>query len=65
MTNKRKIIPSKSNVEQFFAVVEESMKLRFRDLEKHLPHQGDKGGVRERRVADFLVSILPAKYGKH
>ncbi len=54
---------SKSNVEQFFAVVEESMKLKFRDLEKHLPHQGEKGGVRERRVADFLASILPTKYG--
>jgi hypothetical protein len=56
-------MPRNSNVEQFFAVVEESMKLKFRDLEKDLPHQGEKGGVRERRVADFLSSILPTKYG--
>jgi hypothetical protein len=56
-------MPTKPNVEQFYAVVEESMKLRFRDLERDLPHQGEKGGIRERRVADFLASILPAKFG--
>lgn len=56
-------MPSESNVERFFSVVEESMRLRFRDLEKDLPHQAEKGGVRERRVADFLASVLPRKYG--
>lgn len=56
-------MPEKSNVEQFFAVVEESMKLKFRGWEKDLPHQGEKGGIRERRVIDFLSSVLPTKYG--
>jgi hypothetical protein len=57
------MMPSESNVERFFGVVEESMRLRFRDLEKDLPHQAEKGGIRERRVADFLASVLPRKYG--
>lgn len=56
-------MPSKKNVENFFDVVEESMRLQFRDLEKDLPHQSEKGGIRERRVADFLASVLPRKYG--
>jgi hypothetical protein len=53
----------KSRVEQFFAVVEESMRLKFRGWEKDLPHQGEKGGIRERRVTDFLSSVLPERYG--
>lgn len=51
------------NIEQFFAVVEETMRLKFRGWEKDLPHEGEKGGIRERRVADFLSAILPQKYG--
>ncbi len=39
------------------------MKLKFRGWEKDIPHQGEKGGIRERRVTDFLSSILPKKYG--
>lgn len=51
------------DVAQFFAEVEATMKLKVRGWEKDLPHQGEKGGIRERRVADFLSSILPQKYG--
>ena len=49
-------------VEQFFTSVEDSMRLQFRGWEQDLPHQGEKGGIRERRVADFLSSILPKGY---
>ena len=53
----------KSQVPRFFAEVEATMKLKFRGWEKDMPHQGEKGGIRERRVKDFLSSILPKKYG--
>jgi len=36
-------MPNRSYVEQFFAVAEASMSLRFRDLENDLPHRGEKG----------------------
>ncbi len=52
-----------SNITRFFSETHETMKLKFRGWEKDLPHQGEKGGIRERRVADFLSSILPKKYG--
>jgi hypothetical protein len=52
-----------SNITRFFSETHETMKLKFRGWEKDLPHQGEKGGIRERRVADFLSSLLPKKYG--
>jgi len=39
------------------------MRLKFRGWEQDLPHEGEKGGIRERRVADFLKSILPQCFG--
>jgi hypothetical protein len=54
---------NESKVERFFDFVEESMRLRFLKLEANLTHPGEKGSMRERRVADFLSSILPKKYG--
>lgn len=53
----------KPNVVRFFSEVRETMRLKFRGWEHDLPHQGEKGGIRERRVADFLSTILPKKYG--
>lgn len=35
----------------------------FHGWEQDLPHQGEKGGIRERRVVDFLSKYLPKKYG--
>jgi len=52
-----------SRITDFFAEVEATMKLKFRGWEKDIPHQGEKGGIRERRVKDFLSLILPKRYG--
>lgn len=35
----------------------------FEGWDTHIPHEGEKGGVRERRVRDFLENHLPRKYG--
>jgi hypothetical protein len=51
------------HVGKFFDDVTQSMRLKFRGWEKDLPHEGEKGGIRERRVADFLKSILPHCFG--
>ncbi len=56
-------MPIDSNISRFFAEVQATMRLRFRGWERDIPHPGEKGGIRERRVADFLSSILPQKYG--
>ena len=52
-----------SRVSNIFLDIQETMKLKFRGWENDIPHSGEKGGIRERRVADFLASILPKKYG--
>lgn len=51
------------HVGQFFDDITQSMRLKFQGWEQDLPHQGEKGSIRERRVADFLKSILPKRYG--
>jgi hypothetical protein len=56
-------MPNDSNVACFFAEVQATMWSKFRGWERDIPHEGEKGGIRERRVADFLLSILPQKYG--
>jgi hypothetical protein len=50
-------------VGKYFDDVTETMRLKFRGWEQDLPHEGEKGGLRERRVTDFLKSILPSRYG--
>jgi hypothetical protein len=35
----------------------------FEGWDTHVPHEGEKGGVRERRVRDFFAEHLPGKYG--
>jgi hypothetical protein len=52
-----------SPVPGFFHEIQETLRLKFRGWEADLPHQGEKGGIRERRVKDSLRTILPAKYG--
>jgi len=52
-----------SQVAHFFAEVAATMKMKFRGWEKDISHPGEKGGIRERRVRDFLSLILPKKYG--
>jgi hypothetical protein len=54
---------AKSPVPGFFQDIQETLRLKFRGWETDLPHQGEKGGIRERRVKDFLRIILPSKYG--
>ena len=51
------------HVGKFSNDVTQSMLLKFRGWEQDLPHAGEKGGVLERRVADFLKSILPQCFG--
>lgn len=51
------------HISKLFDDITESMRLKFRGWEQDLPHEGEKGGVRERRVADFLRSILPNCFG--
>jgi hypothetical protein len=52
-----------AGVEQYFETVEETMRLKFRGWEADLSHPGEKGGIRERRVRDFLSSVLPKRFG--
>lgn len=51
------------HVERLFEEVADTMRLKFRGWEQDLPHHGERGGIRERRVAAFLRSILPQRYG--
>ena len=50
-------------VDSLFSQTEKFMFGEFDGWERDLPHQGEKGGLRERRVAEFLSRILPRKYG--
>jgi hypothetical protein len=50
-------------VASIFKDTTDSMLQFFRGWEQDLPHQGEKGGIRERRVVDFLPKYLPKKYG--
>ena len=47
----------------FFQDIQKTLSLKFHGWEKDLLHQGEKGGIRERRVKDFLKALLPSKYG--
>jgi len=51
------------HLERFFEEVADTMRLKFHGWEQDLPHHGERGGIRERRVATFLRSILPQRYG--
>lgn len=51
------------NVTAFFDDVAENMLQFFEGWDKHIPQEGEKGGLRERRVRDFFEKYLPNKYG--
>jgi len=46
-----------------FKDVENNMLSSFDGCDSKVPHAGEKGGIRERRVRDFLTDHLPRKYG--
>jgi hypothetical protein len=51
-------------ISNFFSDAETVFRNRyFGEFEKGVPHPGEKGGIRERRVADFLSNILPKRFG--
>lgn len=50
-------------IQKYFETIEETMRLAFRGWEADLTHAGEQGGIRERRVKDFLSSVLPKRYG--
>ena len=52
-----------SAVDDLFNQAEETMRRSFHGWEKDLSSNGEKGGLRERRVADFLSRTLPERYG--
>lgn len=53
-----------SMVDDLFTQAEEAMRRSFSGWEQDLsPDEGEKGGIRERRVADFLSRVLPQRFG--
>lgn len=50
-------------VSVLFDDIANNMLQSFEGWDKHIPQDGEKGGVRERRVRDFLAKHLPSKYG--
>lgn len=50
-------------VEKYFNDVASSMLHFFEGIDTQVPHRGERGGVRERRVLEFLRAHLPRKYG--
>ena len=51
------------HVQKLFDDITHSMRAKFQGWEQDLPHEGEKGGLRERRVAELLKSILPKCFG--
>lgn len=47
---------------QMFRQAAETMMREFDGFEKDIPHPGEKGGLRERRVTEFLLKYLPRRY---
>jgi len=50
-------------VSVLFDDIANNMLQSFEGWDKHIPSGGEMGGVRERRVRDFLAKYLPSKYG--
>jgi len=50
-------------VGEIFNEVNTEMMRQFAGWERDIPHHGERGGIRERRVVDFLRFILPQRYG--
>jgi hypothetical protein len=54
---------SKKKVTALFDDIAANMLQFFEGWDTSVPHEGEKGGIRERRVRDFLACHLPDKYG--
>ena len=52
-----------NSLSKFFDDIAKNMLQSFQGWENNISHQGEKGGIRERRVQDFLKKYLPKKYG--
>jgi hypothetical protein len=50
-------------INKFFSDIAITMAQSFQGWEQDNPHPGEQGGIRERRVADFLRRMLPKRYG--
>lgn len=53
----------KAHIPNIFKDLTDTMLRYFKGWEQDLPHQGEKGGIRERRVVDLLSKYLPKRYG--
>jgi hypothetical protein len=56
-------VSSRMKVTALFDDIANSMLQFFEGWDTYVPHQAEKGGIRERRVRDFLRAYLPQKYG--
>ena len=56
-------VTSSRKVSVLFDDIAENMLRSFEGWDKQIPQDGEKGGVRERRVSEFLSRHLPSKYG--
>jgi len=54
---------SSKRVSVLFDDIAKNMLQSFEGWDKQIPQDGEKGGVRERRVREFLAKHLPSKYG--
>lgn len=54
---------SQKKIDTLFEDIAENMLQFFEGWDSHIPHDGEKGDIRERRVRDFLNDQLPSKYG--
>ena len=50
-------------VNKLFEEISQTMKSKFKGWEKDIPHEGEKGGIRERRVSELLRTYLPQCFG--
>jgi len=46
-----------------FDDIAKNMLQSFEGWDTYVPHSGEQGGIRERRVQDFLEKYLPSRYG--
>lgn len=54
---------SAKKIDVLFEDIAKNMLQFFEGWDSRIPHDGEKGGIRERRVRDFLNEHLPSKYG--
>lgn len=55
--------PKRKTIAIHFDDIVKNMLQSFEGWDTYVSHPGEKGGIRERRVQDFLKNYLPAKYG--